>query len=187
MFALDVNPQIRLKLLDTRDSGDLFNLIDSQRPYLGAWLPWVKHVQAVEDSETFIKKSARAWKAGTALHLGVIYCHHLSGMIGYHELDDANRSASIGYWLSDDHQGNGIMLRSCAALIEYGFTRSHLHRIEIRCAGGNQASRAIPERLGFLQEGVHRDAELLDAGFVDHVCYGLLAPDWTGIPALLSE
>jgi ribosomal-protein-serine acetyltransferase len=35
-------------------------------------------------------------------------------------------------------------------------------------------SRAIPERLGFSNEGVIRNAELVYGKYLDHVVYGLI-------------
>ena len=49
----------------------------------------------------------------------------------------------------------------------------------IHCAVGNRRSRAIPERLGFTQEGIARDAEWLYDHYVDLVTYSLLAPEWS--------
>ena len=53
-----------------------------------------------------------------------------------------------------------------------------LNRIEIRCATQNVRSRAIPERLGFKEEGLIRDAEWLYDHYVDHIVYGMLESDW---------
>lgn len=64
------------------------------------------------------------------------------------------------------------------AVVDYAFGRLGLHRVEIRCAADNHRSRAIPERLGFTQEGVLRESGYLNGRFVDMVVYGVLASEW---------
>jgi len=48
----------------------------------------------------------------------------------------------------------------------------------IRVSVENRRSRAIPERLGFTQEGIIRHDEWLHERFTDTVIYGLLANEW---------
>jgi ribosomal-protein-serine acetyltransferase len=55
---------------------------------------------------------------------------------------------SVGYWMSADYQGRGIMTDCCKALLNYGFGALGLNRIEIRARTDNVKSRAIPIRLG---------------------------------------
>ena len=53
-----------------------------------------------------------------------------------------------------------------------------LNRIEIRAAVGNARSRAIPERLGFKQEGTLREAERVGDAYLDAVVYSMLGSEW---------
>jgi len=70
------------------------------------------------------------------------------------------------------------MTDTVKALLQYAFEVLQLHKVEIRAAEGNQKSRAIPERLGFVKEGTIRAAEWLYDHYVDHVVYGLLVSEW---------
>jgi ribosomal-protein-serine acetyltransferase len=95
-------------------------------------------------------------------------------MVGFHSVSWGNRSTSIGYWLAEDHQGRGIMTTAVRALVDHAFDEWNLHRIEIHCAPANHRSRAIPERLGFREEGTLRETELVGGRYLDSVVYGLL-------------
>jgi ribosomal-protein-serine acetyltransferase len=68
--------------------------------------------------------------------------------------DDQSNCATIGYWLSESHQGQGLMTAAVAACIRFAFEDWNVERMEIHCGETNLKSRAIPERLGFLNEGI---------------------------------
>ncbi|MNP73636.1 putative ribosomal N-acetyltransferase YdaF [compost metagenome] len=70
------------------------------------------------------------------------------------------------------------MTSACRVLVDYALLEMELQRVEIRCATANVTSRAIPERLGFVLEGVIRQAEKLPDGYVNHAVYGLLRSEW---------
>ena len=101
-----------------------------------------------------------------------------SGSIGSHSIDWANRSTSIGYWIDSAQQARGIMTRCCASLLDYLFDDLLLHRVEIRCGTGNTRSCAIPQRLGFMREGVLREAEWVNGRWVDLVVWSMLEDAW---------
>jgi ribosomal-protein-serine acetyltransferase len=63
-------------------------------------------------------------------------------------------------------------------LVDHALSTWRLHRVEIRAAPENRRSRAIPERLGFRQEGTLREAQLVDGRYLDSVIYAVLAADW---------
>jgi ribosomal-protein-serine acetyltransferase len=64
--------------------------------------------------------------------------------------------------------------------VTYAFDQYHLNKVEILCATGNTRSRAIPERLGFTQEGIIRQGERFHDHYNDLVVYGMLASEWSG-------
>jgi len=54
------------------------------------------------------------------------------------------------------------------------FAKSDLHRLEIRAAVENIASRKVAKKAGYQEEGILRDAEFLYDHFVDLVVHSLL-------------
>ena len=157
---------------------ELFGLVDVNRAHLREWLPWLDTQQSVVDSLQFIRLMRDQFRQNESMTVGIWYRDTLSGVIGYHRFVWMNRSSMIGYWLASDRQGKGIVTEACREMVDYGFSRLGLHRIEIKCATGNRKSCAIPERLGFVNEGIARNGEWLYDRYVDLVVYSMLAPDW---------
>ncbi|KPV42330.1 GNAT family N-acetyltransferase [Alicyclobacillus ferrooxydans] len=177
MFYYRVRDDIHLKLLELQDAKDVFTLTDGNRTYLREWLPWVDSTVTVDDTTAFIQSTLKQFAANHGFQAGILYKHQLVGVIGLHGIHWGNRSSSIGYWLGENFQGNGIMTEACKAAVNIAFGEYGLNRVEIRAAVENHKSRAIPERLGFQQEGICRQAEWLYDHYVDHVIYGMLAAD----------
>lgn len=80
----------------------------------------------------------------------------------------------VGYWLVESEQGSGIMTDCVRMLVNYGFDSLSLNRIYIHCANKNHKSRAIPERLGFILEGIFQDGECLYGEYFDLTVYGMV-------------
>lgn len=178
MFEFMVDDEVVLKLLDTIHADQLFELTDSCRPYLKEWLPWVDGSKSIEDTKSFIEMTKKQFASNNGFQAGIWYKGNLAGVVGYHSMNWASRSTSLGYWLGEGYQGNGVMTKACKAFVDHAFRRLNLNRIEIRCAEKNIKSRAIPERLGFIEEGMIREAEWLYDHYVDHRVYGILVREW---------
>ncbi|MEX2116743.1 MAG: GNAT family protein [Bacteroidota bacterium] len=177
-MLLSPTSELQLRDLSEDHAPRLFELLAANRSYLREWLPWLDTQRSVHDSIQFIRTVRTHSERKESLSLGIWYQNELCGVISLHRIDWPNRATMIGYWLSADFQGKGIMTESCRALLDHGFTLLGLHRIEIRCATENLKSRAIPERLGFTKEAVLRDCEWLYDHYVDLIVYSMLAPDW---------
>jgi ribosomal-protein-serine acetyltransferase len=131
-----------------------------------------------EEYHTILPMWLRQFADGNGFNAGIRYKGKLVGMIGLHAIDRANRKTSIGYYIAEEAQGKGIVTKSVKAILDYVFRELGLNRVEIRCGVHNKKSRAIPERLGFVQEGIIRDGEWLYDHFHDLVVYSMLAKDW---------
>lgn len=175
----NVTEDIQLTRLELSHAEDLFKLTDRNRSALREWLPWLDGTTSVENTNEFIRSTLTPSPDNTGMNLAIMYKGKIAGTIGIHNIDIVNRKTSIGYWLGEEYQGHGIMTICCKALIDYLFNELSLNRVEIRAAEWNGKSRAIPERLGFIQEGIVRQSEWLYDHYVDHVVYGMLQEDWS--------
>jgi ribosomal-protein-serine acetyltransferase len=70
------------------------------------------------------------------------------------------------------------MTRAVRALVDHAVRDLRLNRVEIRIAPDNRRSRAVPERLGFRQEGTLRQAERVGDRYLDAVVFAMLASAW---------
>lgn len=178
MFEYNINNQLTLKLIDYQDTGVLFQLINSSRSHLDEWGNWAKEIQNEADTERLIKKYLLHFAGKKGMHFLIKYEGKPVGSISLKQLSWDVNSGEIGYWLSPDFVGKGIVTQAAEAILEYGFTYINLHKIEIWAAEKNEKSKNVPERLGFVKEGVRRDNEFLHGNYFTMAIYGLLKSEW---------
>lgn len=179
-FVIPVRSNLELRRIMEIDAEKFFKVTDKNRHNLRKWLPWVDNNVAVDDTRKYIQTCIEKIDKQEGLELGIWYEGQWVGTIGFHAWNKSARNACIGYWLSEDFQGKGIMRDAVRSLIKYGFEQMKLNRIEILCAVENAKSRAIPESLQFTKEGVSRQSQWLYDHFVDLVIYSLLVEEWKG-------
>ncbi len=154
---------------------DVFLAVNKNRDFFRPWLGWVDFVKSPEDEFSVVQSVARA---DTCKYF-IYWYMCLVGMVGVVREDKSNRTMEIGYWLSQDVNGNGVMTQAVEQVLNLCFEHGGANRVEIRCATGNKASCAIPERLGFNQDGVLRHAEVLRPGVIhDIAVYSKLKSEW---------
>jgi ribosomal-protein-serine acetyltransferase len=166
-----------LRLLEEADARELHGLIEANRAYLARWLPWAAG-QTFEDTLDFIRGTRSQAKENEGFQTAIATEKGIAGVIGYVSLDWANRSTRVGYWLNEDQRGRGTMTAAVRLLVDHALTVWQLNRVEIIVATGNRRSRAIPERLGFREEGTLRQFQLVNDRYLDCVSYSMLAAEW---------
>jgi ribosomal-protein-serine acetyltransferase len=170
-----------LRLLEESDADELHALIDANREHLGPWMPWVQSEHDPADVLPFIRSTRRQVADNDGLQTAIVDpSGRIVGVVGFHNVDWLHRKTSIGYWLAAGEQGRGTMTEAVRALVDHAFATWKLNRIVIQAAVENARSRAIPERLGFREEGTLREVERIGDRKLDDVVYAMLAGDWQG-------
>ncbi|WP_027965195.1 GNAT family N-acetyltransferase [Halalkalibacillus halophilus] len=178
MFTYDLTDELSLRLIDLGDKQAVYDITRRDSSYLREWLPWVDYIKEVKDTEEFIHMCKKGYAESRSLNAVIVFKGKVVGVAGYNELDWQNKIAYIGYWLAEGYQGNGIMTKVAHGLTKYAFEGLGMNKVDIRAASENYKSRAIPERLGFTEEGMIRAGEMLYGKAVDHVVYGMLKREW---------
>lgn len=178
-FKLKVNDEIEIRMLEESDAETVFAAVDRNREHLREWLIWVDRTDSPEVTRQYIHDSKLRYENKEMMSGGIWLNGEYVGAIGVVVYEWHNQMLELGYWLSADQQGKGIITKVVTAMIDHAFNDLGLNRVEIHCADGNLRSRAIPERLGFHQDGVMRQGGLLNGKFVDKVIYSMLADEWS--------
>src|SRR4051794_8495688 len=175
MFSHRIDDDLTLRLLEPHHADELYAAVDANRAHLREWLPWVDDSKSSADTLAFINRNLARLARNDGFQVGIWERGRILGAVGHLYVNHLSRKTEIGYWLAADGCGRGVMTRAVIAMTDHAFDEYKLNRMEIHCAVGNAPSRAMPERLGFQQEGVLRQAGWLYDHFVDHVIYGILA------------
>lgn len=89
-------------------------------------------------------------------------------------------SATIGYWLSSEVAGRGVMPTAVALAIDYLFDVQQLHRVEIDIRPENQASLRVVEKLGLRQEGLKQRFIHIAGDWRDHLVFAITREERQG-------
>lgn len=177
-MTIKIDLNLELKQLELTDSVDIFETIDSQRSYLGKWLPFVEFTKELSDTENFVASVVNAPEDRFEYIFTIRKQHKFVGIIGFKSTDKLNKITEIAYWLSEKYQKQGIITKSVEKLCDFAFNEQGMNRIQIKCAVENKPSINIPKRLGFKFEGIERQGQLLKGNvFTDLEVYGKLKND----------
>lgn len=171
MFTLAVDDEIQLALVQPSFAPLYINIVSYQRDYLSRWLAWPNKAYSEEFFLNFIQGALHGYAEGQSMTCALLYKQQLVGNISFNKIDADLKVATVGYWLSADYQGKGIISRAVAYLIGFAFTELGMEKVQISAAVDNQASRAVCERLNLTLEGIITRAERVGDRVVDHAVY----------------
>lgn len=177
MFTLDVDQDLTLSLVDPSFSTRYLDIVSQEREYLSRWLAWPAFADSEVFFSRFIQQAQQDYAAGTSMVCAMKLDEEIVGNICFKSIDHTVKKVEIGYWLSEQHQGKGVVTKSVAALIAMAFNELNMDKVELFVATENRPSRNVCERLGFALEAIITEAEALNGRVYDHVQYGLKRTD----------
>ncbi|MFH1916968.1 MAG: GNAT family protein [Nanoarchaeota archaeon] len=144
----------------------------------------VPHPYRLSDARSFLSRNLRKLKKKTreSYSLGITFkgADEVIGIVTITDVDAFHRTATLGYWLSEEYWRKGIMSEAARAIIDFAFKKLKLRRINVSAFTGNPASNGLIRKLGFTHEGTSRKKVRSKAtGIIhDEHDYGLLREEW---------
>ena len=97
------------------------------------------------------------------------------GSIGIFVQDDVyEKSAELGYWLSEEYWKQGIMSEAVKQICREAFEKFDIVRIYAEPFEHNMGSRGVLEKAGFTCEGIMRNGAYKNGNVYSYCMYSLL-------------
>ena len=158
-------------------AGDGAQLLEAKReswPELGRWQQWASGpAEALTErrEEAFVRRKAAEFILRSTSEMWVPAFSRENGrLLGageYHAIDWQGRLFSTGYWIRTGETGKGLATEVLNALTRYAFGALAANRLAVSHAEGNERSRRVIEKLGFVKEGTTRKFYILNDALVD--------------------
>lgn len=178
MFFIDVDDNIKLKLLTKLDVDEFYKLTKKNMKHLVHYMPRIKENKCISDTEKVIELFLRQLQTHNGFRSGIVYNNMLVGIVGLKYIDWINSKTEIMYWIDYDFLGRGISTKCVNRVIEIAFELYGLNKVSIKSSIENHASIRVAEKCGFSLEGTCKEEEWLSNGYTDIGVYGLLKKDY---------
>ena len=100
------------------------------------------------------------------------------GQIAFFLIDKKNHFGEIEYCVGSKFQRKGFATEATKALIEFGFDKINLHKIQVCHKSINEPSKKLIQKCGFKYEGTLRDFFYMDGQYVDRLYYSMLKDEY---------
>ena len=87
--------------------------------------------------------------------------------------DVYRKTALVGYWLSEELWGKGIMTEAVKLITQYAFAHLDLIRLQAGVLSKNPASMHVLEKAGYVKEGIFKNAIVKNNEVMDEHVYAI--------------
>lgn len=124
-------------------------------------------------------ENGRAFIEMAVLHhptrlFAIILDNEAVGGIGIHpQTDIMRKNAELGYWLSEEHWGKGIITNAIKEMVNYAFKNFEITRIYARPFGNNLASQKVLQKAGLQLEARLKNTIYKNHEYLDELIYSI--------------
>jgi ribosomal-protein-alanine N-acetyltransferase len=158
-FPLLSTPRLLLRDLRPTDLDDLYEYASD--PEIDRYTPWDRYMSLDEAREDLGRYIAR-YEQGHFRAWGIEYRadKKLIGITNFGFISSEDRRAEMGYTIARKYWGQGLATEAAQALIQYGFEKLNLARIEAVVLPENVASAKVLLKSGMQYEGLLRSYQV---------------------------
>jgi len=166
-----------LRKLKVSDAKDIYEY--AKNPQVSKYTMWHAHKSSTE-SASFLTYLTRNYRKGIPEAWGMLLKENnkIIGTCGFYKIDERCRNGEVGYAMGKDYWGKGLMTEALRAMLEFGFKKIGLHRIQANTKPGNKGSEKVLLKNGFKFEGLMRDSIFAKGQYHDLRVFSILEPEW---------
>lgn len=176
-----IGKNIFLRPLIKDDAKDLSRLANDRSIAKFTRVPCPYRLSHADD---FIKKSKEHIKNKQKFNFGIFLkeTNQLIGTVGFVEIDKRENCGEIGYWIGKPFRNKGYTTEAARLIVDFGFDKLNLHRIEIVHSTKNKASeKIIKDKLHAKFEGTLRKRFSSFNEWHDQKIYSILRQEYKAI------
>ena len=171
-----LTPRLTLRPVRMSDAEDMYEY--SRDPEVARHVLWDAHT-SIHQTRNYIRYLIRQYRNASpgTFAIALRDSGKVIGTIGFMWVHMDNRSAEVGYSLSRKYWNQGYMTEALQAIVDFGFTRLNLNRIEAQHECDNPASGHVMLHAGMKHEGTLRQRIYNKGRFVDVDLYAIVRSD----------
>ena len=142
--------KVTLKPLSIDCLEEFLEAIYESENSVGVWLSWWKRDYSAGEAHEWFDFCSKEIDEKNSYNIGIFQNadNKFVGGISIHHIDSDNKIGSIGYWVRESCQNQGIAPAAVDLIKDFGFNTLNLVRLEIVILEDNVASRKVAEKCG---------------------------------------
>ncbi|MCX7710284.1 MAG: GNAT family N-acetyltransferase [Clostridia bacterium] len=169
-------PRLILRKFTLDDAMDVYEY--AKEPEVAKYVTWEAH-KSIGDAVSFINWAQDRYASDSGGDWGIEYRENgrIIGSLGFVNLETVNSCGTIGYALSKEYWGKGLMTEAVKRLIRFAFEEMKLNRIDAVHVCENEASGKVMQKAGMTYEGLLRQRLYSKGRYWDVKQYAILKDD----------